>query len=221
MDARLAPNFTDPTALIYAFPPSPEVDRAWARITARSIIGITREDIVGIGKDPEIAVKLNPEWGMPEGTYMGSVDVFHQIHCLDTLRRGLITNYDYYFGKRWGFEPPIMFELHLRHCTNMILQTLMCHSDVEVVTNTWSEAQPWPYADFGVIKQCRDFEKLLEWTENHEIKAASTNFADYRAPPGTVRMPEEPLLREEMGDFTSKDKNGDELKLLHIKNCNA
>ncbi|KAI8955241.1 hypothetical protein F4801DRAFT_574828 [Xylaria longipes] len=181
MDARLSPNYSDPTALIYSFPPSPEVE-AWARITARSVIGITREDITRIGDSSQTTTT--------------------------TSGRG-------------GFEPPIMFELHLRHCTNMLLQTLMCHSDVEIVTNTWSEAQPWPYADFAVTKQCRDFEKLLEWTESQEIAAATHNFSDYRASAGTVRIPEEPLLREEMGMFTSKDKNGDELKLLHIKNCNA
>ncbi|KAI0113628.1 hypothetical protein GGR51DRAFT_19401 [Nemania sp. FL0031] len=221
MDARLAPNYSDPSTLIYSFPPSPEVDKAWRRITARSLIALTREDIVGIGKDPTTAVPMNPEWGLPDDTYLGSVDVFHQIHCLDTLRQGLITNYDYYFGKKWGFEPPIMFELHLRHCTNMVLQALMCHSDVEIVTNTWSEAQPWPYADFAVTKQCRDFELLLDWTESHSVDEAVKHFVDYQAPPGTVRMPEEPLLRKEMGVATGKDKNGDEVKLLHIKNCNA
>ncbi|KAI1316447.1 hypothetical protein F5Y16DRAFT_406852 [Xylariaceae sp. FL0255] len=220
MDARLAPNFTDPTALIYSFPPSPEVDAAWRRISARSVISVTRDDIVGIGKDPNTAVRMNPVWGDPE-TYLGSVEIFHQIHCLNTLRKGLINNYDYYYGQKWGWEPPIMFELHLRHCTNMLLQTLMCHSDVEIVTNMWSEAQPWPYADFGVIKQCKDFEKLLEWTESQQIDGATNHFSDYIAPPGTRKLPEEPLLREEMGQATGIDKNGDETKMIYIKNCNA
>ncbi|KAI1271515.1 hypothetical protein F5Y07DRAFT_341916 [Xylaria sp. FL0933] len=62
--------------------------------------------------------------------------MLNQIHCLDTLGRELVTNYDYSFGTRWGFEAPIMFELHLRHCTKMLLQTSMCHADVKIVTNT-------------------------------------------------------------------------------------
>ncbi|KAI1428774.1 hypothetical protein F5Y12DRAFT_710721 [Xylaria sp. FL1777] len=85
-------NFSDPTVLIYSFSPSSDIDRTWARITARSIIGLAHEDITGIGKDPTIAVLMSPE--------------------------GLITNYDLCFGRRWGFEEPIVFELHLRHCTD-------------------------------------------------------------------------------------------------------
>ncbi|KAI0806417.1 hypothetical protein GGR55DRAFT_204908 [Xylaria sp. FL0064] len=87
-------------------------------------MGLTRDNIIGIGKDPNTAVPMNPVWGMLEDTYMRSID-------------------GYYFRRRWGFEAPIMFVLH-----------------VEIIANTWSEAQPWPHADFAAIKQRRDLRAL-------------------------------------------------------------
>lgn len=159
---------------------------------------------------------MDPSWGAGEDSYMVEVDVFHQIHCLNALRKALITNYDHYWGRRWGWEPPIMFETHLKHCTSMLLQSLMCHSDLEVVTHKWSEAQPWPYPDFGVKKQCRDFKRLLELKETFNLKDAGDKYLSHRPPPGTVRTPEEPFKAAGLGNATG-EKNGRNTKLLRIR----
>lgn len=65
---------------------------------------------------------------------MAEIDVFHQLHCLNALRKALVMNYDYYWGAKWGFEPPLMFTTHLEHCMDILRQNIMCHSDVDAIT---------------------------------------------------------------------------------------
>lgn len=219
VDARLYPNFSDPTA-IFASPPSPEVDTAWNRIEDNMILGITREDVMRVGKDPETAVKMNPDWGVEGDLYLAEVEVFHQIHCLNSLRKALIFNYDYYYGEMYGFEAPQFFESHLRHCTSLLLQVLQCHADTEVITHVWHEDQPQPFPDFGINKQCKDFDALLRWKEETDLEDAHRKFRTYRAPPGTVPIPREPLEDIIDGEATGY-KYGVKTKTMYIKGCNA
>lgn len=205
---------------IYVSPPSPEVDRAWNKISDNIIFGITHEDVVSIGKDPDRAIPFNPEWNLGSDLYIAEIDVFHQIHCLNTLRKALITNYDYYWGQKWGFEPPIDFKTHLQHCTSMLLQGLMCHADAEVITHEWHEDQPWPFPDFGVVKQCRDFDAILNWAEENDIEESHKRYMDYRPPPGVVRIPMEKGTKEIIGEATGFN-HGAKTQKIDFKGCNV
>jgi len=200
--------------------PGPEVDAAWDRVSDNMMFGISRADVERIGRDPDRSVKMDPAWGAGDDAYMVEVDVFHQIHCLNALRKALITNYDHYWGRHWGWEPPLMFDTHLRHCTSMLLQSLMCHADVEVITHEWHVDQPWPFPNFGVRKQCRDFDRLLAWKEANNLENGEDRYLAHRPPPGTERIPEEPLKRTRLGNATGR-RDGQSTKLLKIKNCNA
>lgn len=53
-------------------------------------------------------------------------------------------------------------EPHVRHCLDLLRQTLLCHADttVEVVDQVKRGV-----SGFGVEHQCRDWEQLKEWTE--------------------------------------------------------
>ncbi|KAH8881865.1 hypothetical protein GQ53DRAFT_621486, partial [Thozetella sp. PMI_491] len=190
VDARLFPNASD-TLGIFAAPPSPEVDHAWMHISKNMIVGVSGEDMVRLGKSLERSVKFNPEWDVKggENLYLGVMDVFHQIHCLNMLRQNLITNYDYYWGDIYGFKPPVFRETHLRHCTSILLQAIMCHSDVGVITHIWSEDTPVPNPDFAINRQCRDFDALMQWRDNTDLKHSSSKFINYTAPPGVSPEP--------------------------------
>ncbi|TAQ86498.1 hypothetical protein B7494_g5170 [Chlorociboria aeruginascens] len=220
IDSRLYPEPTDPTA-IYQAPPSPEVDKAWNRIGDNMIFGISREEVIRVGKDPDMILKVNPEWDeIPSDLYMAEVDVFHQIHCLNSLRKALITNYDHYWGSRYGFEPPQIFDTHLRHCQSILLQSIMCHSDLEVITHIWQEDQSIPYPDFGVNKQCRDFNALLEWKEANDLFDSHHKFNTYKKPEGAVAAPSEPYSEQATGNATGF-KHGIATKEIFVKGCNS
>ncbi|KAI0480009.1 hypothetical protein F4859DRAFT_478102 [Xylaria cf. heliscus] len=169
----LIPNATDPRD-IYRLPPSPAVDEAWDQITHVNLISISEDEIRKLGKDPSLAIRSPESWWSESwgDGYLGQIDVFHQIHCLNMLRQGLVTNYNYYYGKKYGLSPPLQFGMHLNHCLGTVLENLMCHADVDIVTFNWRESQNDPFPDFAVRKQCRDFEAVVELQRKKKLNNA-------------------------------------------------
>ncbi len=60
---------------------------------------------------------------------------------------------------------------------HMLLQNIMCHADVDVISHNWirsgeegtNRPEVEPLADFSLVKQCRNLEGLLESTETQAI----------------------------------------------------
>lgn len=44
----------------------------------------------------------------------------------------------------------------------------MCASDVTPVTSNWVQGHHSPHPDFNTMHKCRNFDKLLEWVEDHD-----------------------------------------------------
>lgn len=144
---------SDPPS-IYRQKPSPEVDAAWAKLTAVGQVFLSTEEVIRLGKDPELTVRNNEK---PE-EHIGIINVFHEIHCLDMLRRNL--HPEYYWPN--GTDSP-MHWIHVYHCIHILLQALTCSASVDIVTYNWMETQQNPVFDFSVNRVCRDFEKLRVW----------------------------------------------------------
>ncbi|KAI1440216.1 hypothetical protein F5Y02DRAFT_360718 [Annulohypoxylon stygium] len=200
-DHSPAPNISDPKH-IYRLDPSPEVDAAWSRIaTADGVYPMSASDVVRAGKDPELAVDAPDSWGFPPGkSKMMGIEAFHLLHCLNALRKSLVTTYDYYWGARYGFEPPAIFERHLNHCVDMLRQHLMCHADLEPFTFNWRVGQAKPYADFNIRKTCVDFDYLLEWSEKHKDPRHEELWA-------ALEKPEDALQKEAPADLPQITEN--------------
>lgn len=101
-----------------------------------------------------------------ERTFMALPQVFHQIHCLDIFRK--LANPAYY-GEFWTGLEHFPFEQHVAHCQYLLLQTLMCHADLERVTFNKVNDMVGPFPDFSVEQKCRNFEDILEWKERHQV----------------------------------------------------
>ncbi|KAL1843346.1 hypothetical protein VTK73DRAFT_2867 [Phialemonium thermophilum] len=84
-------------ASIWRQPPSPEVDRAWDDISTEGfeVITVPESAVVRSGKDPAVSLRAPRSWGAGEDAYVAQIDVFHQIHCLNELRKEM--DYDYYY----------------------------------------------------------------------------------------------------------------------------
>ncbi|KAI0151869.1 hypothetical protein GGR57DRAFT_492858 [Xylariaceae sp. FL1272] len=169
--------------VIYRQAPSTKVDEAWQDLVDSRPVPVTREKVLAMGKDPKQAVQIPPSWGYGDEVYFGRVDVFHQIHCLDALRRE--AHFEHYYGRKYpgGFnETDEMHRLHLSHCLHLLLQNIMCTANTDVYTHIWTDTVPWAFPDFNINHRCRDFSAIQEWQEKHAIDEDA--FLDVKRPEG-------------------------------------
>ncbi|XDG10127.1 hypothetical protein ABKA04_009742 [Annulohypoxylon sp. FPYF3050] len=142
--------------------PNPMADELWHEWELSRFYALTREDIVRMGKDPSTVTKLeDSEWGLGDDAYVGAFDVYHQIHCLNTLRHNAYRGY--YHLKTRNHSVMGLPEIHINHCVDILLQALQCSGNVNFMTYHWVAGQEYPQPDMSINRQCIDFEKLTEF----------------------------------------------------------
>lgn len=176
VEIKIQPKRMDATLLessplsIFRQEPSDEVDHAWRQLGDTRPIPLTREQVLAIGKDPQQAVRIPESWGLGPDMYAGRIDVFHQIHCLDSLRREAY--FEHYYGSKYpgGFNDTTpMHRLHLSHCVYLLLQNILCNANTDVYTHFWTDTLHHPFPDFNIHHQCRDFEAVRDWQNRHAL----------------------------------------------------
>ncbi|GAO20061.1 hypothetical protein UVI_02045890 [Ustilaginoidea virens] len=179
---------------IWRQPPSPAVDAAWDRISTEGLelVTVTAADVAKSGKDPSATLRAPLSWGRGEGAYLAQIEVFHQIHCLNELRKEMHRGY-YYGGKGDGGDE--LRRAHKSHCVHMLLQALACRADVGIVTHNWvrnegiAEPKTRLMPDFSTVKKCVDFEGLLGWARGAAVEDLRSRWADLRWTPGETIVP--------------------------------
>ncbi|KAJ6559676.1 hypothetical protein B0H19DRAFT_1210243 [Mycena capillaripes] len=131
---------------IYERRRSPAVDAAWEALYSVAQIKMPRSEAVNL---PNRTWPLDPY----PGYYTFSLDVFHQLHCLDTLRKEL------HPGKNYTRAPAF----HIRHCLGAIRQALMCSVDVTSVVWQWSDDLKSVEQRDDVVHVCRDYDRIRDW----------------------------------------------------------
>lgn len=109
-------------------PPSDELDEAWERlIPDRPIFPITKADILAMNKDPSVAVKMPKNYWREDGeqTFMAKPSAFHNLHCLDYVRRTVYK--DYYWPN--GTDDVPFHDTHVTHCIMLLKEHLTCAPD--------------------------------------------------------------------------------------------
>ena len=149
----------------YRGAPSEDLDAAWSRVTDIGVFGLSESNFRRINPTyGESAVRLPDGRG---GQKAGSLEVFHQLHCLNFLRQS--THMEYYRSRVISFQDePETVRTHIDHCIEMLRQSIMCQSDLGVLTYNWVEVQENPWPNFNTQHQCRDFEKVLQWGKETE-----------------------------------------------------
>lgn len=168
VDGRLHVPFN---SSIYRGDPSPATDAAWDALAAEAyeVILVDGGTLSRAGYNPSHYFKAPASWGEGDDSFPVQIDVFHQIHCLNALRKQM--HYDYYFSKEFGEKgPDEMHWMHLKHCLHMVLQSLTCNANVDIVPHRWVERDEVPFAQFGIVRQCRNFESLSEWNRRNAMR---------------------------------------------------
>ncbi|KAG1787748.1 uncharacterized protein HD556DRAFT_1277141 [Suillus plorans] len=151
---------------IYRGTPSPELDAIWDRVSLDvRPLRMTHEQLLRTGEKPSPSMARYPdEYG---GGYVATVEVIHQLHCLDMLRKASWGNeYHKHGGMNKSHEAS---RTHLDHCIEILRQLTMCSGDVTMITHDWIEGRATPFADFNVPHKCRNFEKILDWIDEHRV----------------------------------------------------
>ncbi|KAF5968182.1 hypothetical protein FCOIX_11553 [Fusarium coicis] len=147
--------------------PDSEVDEAWEDLEIIRVFPITEAEVRRLGKDPELLVKFPQEYGLGDNAYMAQIDMFHQIHCLNLLRHLAWAEYNRNGTAKKPFSD--LHWIHVSHCTDILMQNLMCNGNLDIITFNWVETQSNPFPDFAVNHQCRDFDAIYEWQDKHSV----------------------------------------------------
>ncbi|KAI0151866.1 hypothetical protein GGR57DRAFT_513842 [Xylariaceae sp. FL1272] len=152
--------------------PTDETDKLWSDLY----------NLVAVSKISEQKARLLPHPTIPiPGTkdYLVQLDVFHQLHCLNDLRKLL-------YPERFPGMEALKREdgtydrdnhefRHWDHCVDALRQTLMCHADISPVA--WRLNVPirkMIIPRLSTTHTCRNFSKIHEWAREHS--AGDWNF---------------------------------------------
>ncbi|KAJ2973306.1 hypothetical protein NQ176_g6685 [Zarea fungicola] len=155
---------------VFKMPPSPEVDAAWDYISMDGLeaILVSSDAIRKSGKDPKTIIPAPASWAGANDRYPVQIDVFHQIHCLDSLRRHV--HKDYYFK----MNPPTERQIeHRDHCLHVLLESVRCNADAGIIPHYWVYREEFgrvrPEEDWNIMRKCKDFDAVLRWAREHAI----------------------------------------------------
>ncbi|KAI1121061.1 hypothetical protein F5Y10DRAFT_257089 [Nemania abortiva] len=137
--------------------PSEENDRLWAGLYDFGISRITADEARPMDN------KTLPIPG-DKGGYIVQLAVFHQLHCLNMIRRAL------YGGADMSNTDDSMGIEHLDHCVDMLRQSIMCTSDVTPTTFARTSPGRSMKVVAEVVHTCRRFSKVQQWAWNRRIE---------------------------------------------------
>ncbi|KAL8243965.1 hypothetical protein R6Q59_010223 [Mikania micrantha] len=96
------------------------------------------------------------------GYYIVSLDVFHELHCLNKIRQLI-----------WRGEPdpddPAMQMEHIDHCIDMLRQNIMCSSDITPFPFIWNKELQRSRPVGKIQRTCRDFEAVRRWAMENRV----------------------------------------------------
>jgi hypothetical protein len=175
---------------IFRQDPSPDVDAAWEAVTRVETLVVHTDDVIKLGKDASKTARYPESFGLGPDAHIAQIDVLHEIHCLNALRKEIF--YESYYEAKYGPKfangtgPPLGFKIHSSHCIYLLLQNLMCNANLDVITYNWIDGEHLPFPDFSVNHKCRNWDTIMDWH-----KANSVPVEMYK----TMKMPEgfEPL----------------------------
>ncbi|KAL2167192.1 hypothetical protein VTG60DRAFT_1604 [Thermothelomyces hinnuleus] len=100
--------------------------------------------------------------------YVVQLDVFHQLHCLNRLRKLLYPKV-YHTDVTSGPDEAADTLYHLEHCVESLRQSLLCATDASTIFWDWSPANGRMMGNTATTHTCRDFERIRDWAVRHRL----------------------------------------------------
>lgn len=105
--------------------------------------------------------------------FYGSVDMVHNLHCLNTIRKQFDPDYyETHLDAAMKHSHRMKMRMHVEHCIDQIRQAILCHADLTPVTLRPVDMDD-PSADLvgetERLHTCRDWRAVRKWlTERGE-----------------------------------------------------
>ncbi|KAK2607952.1 hypothetical protein N8I77_006591 [Diaporthe amygdali] len=103
--------------------------------------------------------------------HRSTFSVFHLLHCLNGIRQGYWAVHDIAAAGdtplKDGDLPMMISPPHIRHCIDLLRQSLMCNADLTVEVK---DDEAGGVHGFGTEHQCVDWDSLLSWTTEWETR---------------------------------------------------
>ena len=144
----------------------PAVDGAWREISYdMGDQWIPKTSLSKLEETSSLLVN-HPRTG-EEGFRVG-MEVFHQLHCLNLLRR--VTYKDYYEPLGGEFaKGPEALQKHTDHCLEVLRTNLQCNADVGVFTLYLVDGDPLAWPQLNSKHVCRNFEGVRQWALENSV----------------------------------------------------
>ncbi|KAI0146667.1 hypothetical protein BJ166DRAFT_538319 [Pestalotiopsis sp. NC0098] len=143
--------------------PNPENNKLWEELYNVGMTVITREE------NDQLQVETTHLVGDSEH-YLVTIEVFHQLHCLDYLRHAAYSSASGEQTHHPG-ESEWSKSRHLDHCIEYLRQVLTCHGDLTPITLETIPGvpvlplpNPPPYKpNFSIRHTCRNFDQIYDF----------------------------------------------------------
>ncbi|KAI3319116.1 hypothetical protein HD806DRAFT_525732 [Xylariaceae sp. AK1471] len=160
----------------YQGPPTPERNDMWRDLHHRGVV--TR-----VSPEEARGLLVNNSFVLKNGDHTIELEMFHQLHCLDTIRFTLYSA-EYPAFSPYGADgkPKNETFTHLDHCVDRLLQGIMCASNIGAAAivkdaGAFKEGVPFEQRlkiDPQPIMTCRNFEEVQQWAFDREVKGWQT-----------------------------------------------
>jgi hypothetical protein len=145
----------------YQGPPDDVNTAAWNRLTNTGIVALTNEEQQRL-HDVSAIFETSSQG---EATYLGAIEVFHQLHCLDMLRLEVYGTLTQWLHEHHSMKDKME---HLDHCIDFLRQSLMCRPSIEILP--FGIDQSSFRARFNGTHTCADFEAVRDWAVERQAR---------------------------------------------------
>lgn len=133
-------------------------DPAWHSISMKDGLGWLKVPQEKVEAMDQSSVQFHDRSG-----YFFGMDVFHQLHCLNYLRKKTVLYNHLYPSETEVEDQQVPPEFHIPHCIDSIRLSLQCHADVSLIPQRWADGWLEPWAVWTNKHVCRDFDAIRDW----------------------------------------------------------
>ncbi|KYG13631.1 hypothetical protein FVEG_17652 [Fusarium verticillioides 7600] len=135
---------------------SPKAEEAWKNLMKPYLVRISGQEASQLSH-PTSQISRDPDY------YITSLDVYHQLHCLNDIRK-MVRDFNSTKGGLGRLQT-----MHKFHCIDSIRQSLICNADLSLIHWYWSPQVGKNFPNATTTHICRKWSSIEEWAMDHRL----------------------------------------------------